>query len=190
MTVRNALWLRGAFNVLFALYLWLVPLGALQRGLGRGGLYFLGDGLLAVLLAVALYRDARGRWLVALAVADAIARIVAGALILANPDLDAFVIASALFFTAAITVCIALGMVGVLYAVLAARSGAAPSRGGRVRPWPALVASALTLLLGCGLIFGVPGTGDLRLLLAAYAFALGLTLLGATLPRLGTPAAS
>src|SRR5688572_27046990 len=88
MTLRYLLLLRGACNVLFALYFLIAPLSAELHGLTRAGYYALGDGLLALAMAAALLRDDRSQWLFVLAVVDALVRLGLGAMIVANPSLN------------------------------------------------------------------------------------------------------
>ncbi|WP_436825267.1 hypothetical protein [Variovorax sp. DT-64] len=176
-TLRYVLLLRGACSVLFALYFLVAPLSRELHGLTRAGYYALGDGVLALALAAALFRDPRGQWLFVLAVVDALVRLALGAMILANPSLNASVLLGALFSVTIVIAFIALGSLGMLF-VAVGRLGRDPgsnvSRGGA---WPAFIASACALLFGIGLIVGLPGSEDRRLLVGAYALALGLTLL-------------
>jgi hypothetical protein len=177
MTLRYVLLLRGACNVLFALYFLLAPLSGELHGLTRAGYYVLGDGLLALAVAAALFRDLRSRWLFVLAVVDALVRLALGAMILANPSLNASVLIGALFSVTIIIAFIALGIIGMLFVAVGRRVRDPGSNVSRVGAWPAFIASACALLFGIGLIVGIPGSEDRRLLVGAYALALGLTLL-------------
>lgn len=173
--LRLLLLLRGAFGVLFALYLLLAPASApTLKALGHNGTYALVDGLLALVVALALSKVARFNWLFVLALADALIRLVIGAVGYAYPDIEARILGSVAFFGTVVTACIALGAVGVIV-VLAGRRGApAAQRGGGVT---VLAISACTLLLGVALLLGF-GTGDgRRTLVGIFALAVGLCLL-------------
>ena len=67
--LRALIFLRGAFNVLFAGYLLLQPM-IVQRP-ADSGYYALGDGAIAVVLAFTLMREASGGRLFALTLCDA-----------------------------------------------------------------------------------------------------------------------
>lgn len=177
MTLRYVLLLRGACNVLFALYFLIAPLSGELHGLSKAGYYALGDGLLALALAAALFRDLRGQWLFVLAVVDALVRLALGAMILANPSLNASVLIGAIFAVTIIIAFIALGLIGILFVAVGRRVRDLGSNVSRAGAWPAFIASACALLFGIGLIVGIPGSDDRRLLVGAYALAFGLTLL-------------
>ena len=183
MSLRHMLLLRGACNAVFALYLLIFPLAGELHGFSRAGYYAFGDGLLALGLAAALFRDPGGRWLFVLALIDALVRLALGAMILANPGMRSSVFISALFSTAVITAFIALGVIGMLFVAVGRRVRDTTSNVPRAGAWPAFVASGCALLFGIGLIFGIPGSEDRRLLVGAYALALGLTLLLAGIRR-------
>lgn len=165
--LRVLLLLRGAFGVLYALAMLLVP------AFGRNGFYALGDGLLALAVALALSKLPRFKWLFGLVLVDALIRLAIGAVAFAYPDIEARILGSVAFFGGVITACIALGAVGLIY-VLAARRTAPAQRGGVA---PAVVVSACTLLLGVGLLIGYGSADGRRLLVALFALAVGLCLL-------------
>lgn len=165
--LRVLLLLRGAFGVLFALAMLLLP------AFGRNGFYALGDGLLALAVAVALSQLSRFKWLFGLALVDALVRLAIGAVSFAFPDIEARILGSVAFFGGVITACIALGAVGLFY-VLAGRSAAPTQRGGVA---PAAVVSTCTLLLGVGLLLGFGSADGRRLLIEIFALAVGLCLL-------------
>lgn len=173
--LRVLLLLRGAFGVLFALSLLLAPASTpALKALGHNGTYALGDGLLALAMAFALSKVARFNWLFALALADALIRLVIGAVAYAYPDIEARILGSVAFFGTVVTACIALGAVGVIV-VLAGRRGApAAQRGGGLT---VLVISACTLLLGAGLLLGFGAADARRMLVGIFALAVGLCLL-------------
>ena len=148
--------LGGAFNVMFALYLLIAPLDEKLHGLSRGGYYAFGDGLLALGLAAALFRDPRGQWLFVLALIDALVRLALGAMILGNPNMHSSILFSALFSTAVITAFIALGVFGMGFVAVGRRVRDLTSTAPRAGAWPAFVASACALLFGIGLIVGIP----------------------------------
>ena len=75
------------------------------------------------------------------------------------------------FFGTLITVCIALGIVGLI-SVMVNRG---PSPEGRVGAMPAAIASACTLLFGVALMFGFSTLDSRRMLVGLFALALGLT---------------
>lgn len=177
MTVRNVLLLRGACNVMFALYLLAAVLGGEQLRWASIGYYAVGDGFLALALAASLFNDPRSRWLFVLAMVDALFRLLLGAMILANPKMNSSILIGALFSAAVITGFIALGIGGMLYVAVAKRVRGLTSSVDRSGAWPAFAASVCTLLLGIGLIVGIPGSDDRRVIVGMYAIALGLTLL-------------
>jgi len=176
MTLRVALLMRGAFNLLVALYLLIRPEAAIQAGAGRNGYYALADAVLALLLARALAKDPRGRWLVALALVDALVRLLTGVAVFAFPSIESRVLSAVLFFGGIVTVSIALGVAGMLYTVM--RRGvpgtATVARiGGAL---PAFILSACSLLFGLALVTGIESADDRRILIALFALAIGLTL--------------
>lgn len=183
MNLRYVLLLRGAFNVMFALYLLVSFFGRDMHAWTSTGYYALGDGVLALALAAALLHDLRGRWLFVLSLVDALMRLALGAMVLLNPHLSSSILLGALFSVAVITAFIALGIVGMIFVAVTRRVYRLSSSAARTGAWPAFVASACALLLGIGLIFGIPGSDDRRAVVCAYAFALGLTLLLAGLRR-------
>lgn len=173
--LRNLLLMRGAFGVLFALYLLLAPVSdALRQVLGRNGAYALVDGLLALAVAVALSKEARWRWLFVLALVDALTRLVIAAVAFAYPDIEARILTSVVFFGSVITAAMALGLVGMVYVFLGRRAPAGTSRGGAL---PAFVASLSTLLFGIGVMFGFSSADGRRMLVGVFALALGLVFL-------------
>jgi hypothetical protein len=182
--LRIVLLLRAAFNLLFGIGLLVWTQVATLHGLSRGGYYAVLDGLLGLALAAALL-GARARGLAVLVLVDALARLLFGTLILANPGMGQTTLGTAFFFTAAIVACIALGVGGMLYALLRRRAeGLAHEE--RAMLWPAFTMSLLTLLLGASLAVGFIEETR-RAALACYAIALGLAL-GYAGHRLGRPA--
>ena len=169
MALKYLLLARGAFNLLFGLFI----LSSLQAGAPRGGLYAAVDGLLALAVAVALLRS-RARWLFALALVDALVRIGYGAMMLANPGIQKTVLLGALFDAGLIFLLIALGLVGIMYVLLGKPANVDPTQP-RAMTGPALVISAFTLLLGVGFAFGMLDA-ERRGLLACYAVGLGFAL--------------
>lgn len=170
MALKTLLLARGAFNLLFGVALLGLSHVQTLHGTTRGGFYAVADGVLALLLAAALWRSP-ARWLAPLALAEALVRLVLGALILGNPGMERMVVGATVFYTAVIFVCITLGVLGLFYVLLGRRrEGQA-----RVMVWPAAAIAGLTLLLGLGLGFGILEE-QRRELLAAYAILLGLTL--------------
>lgn len=173
--LRILLLLRGAFGVLFALYLLLAPASdALRQMLGRNGSFALVDGLLALAVAFALSKTARWQWLFVLALVDALTRLVIAAVVFAYPEIEARVFSSVVFFGAVITASIALGLVGMVYVFVGRRAPAGSSRGGAL---PAFVASLCTLLFGIGVMFGFSAADGRRMLVGVFALALGLVFL-------------
>jgi hypothetical protein len=176
MLMRQLLLLRGAFNVLFAVFLMMAPTGS-----SLGGYYGVIDGLLGLGLAIALFRNVSGQWLFFVTLLDALVRLALGGMILLNPNITSNLITGAFFTTAVITVFIALGITGVIYALLRAmrqhgRAGASTSL-----VWPMVAASVCTALFGVGLLLGPAGSGERRLVVCAYGLAFGLILLFAGL---------
>ena len=78
------------------------------------------------------------------------------------------------FFGAAVTACIALGVVGLIV-VLTNRAGARGTP--REGALPALIASACMLVLGVALTFEISAEASYRVVVPGFAFALGLTFL-------------
>jgi hypothetical protein len=169
VTLKYLLFARGAFNLLFGLFI----LASMQAGAPQGGLYAAVDGLLALAVAVALLRS-RAPWLFALALVDALVRIGYGAMMLANPGIRKTVLLGALVNTSMIFLLIALGIVGIVYVLLGKPRNVEPTQV-RATTGPALVISAFTLLLGIGFAFGMLDA-ERRGLLACYAVGLGLAL--------------
>ena len=173
--LRVLLLLRGAFGAIFALVMLLAPAStSTAQMLGRNGTFALVDGLLALAVAFALSKTPRFNWLFVLALVDALMRLVISAVALAYPDIEARILGSVAFFGGTITACIALGAAGLVYALAGRRVSSAPRGGGVV---PVLVVSACTLLLGIGLLFGFGTAEGRRLLIGAFALAVGLCLL-------------
>jgi hypothetical protein len=169
VTLKYLLLARGAFNLLFGLYI----LASIQSATPRGGLYAAIDGLLALAIAVALLRS-RARWLFGLALVDALVRIGYGAMLLANPGIRRTILLGALFDAGLIFLLIALGIVGIAYVLLGKPSNV-DSAQPRALTGLALVISLFTLLLGVGFAFGILGAERLGML-GGYAVALGLAL--------------
>jgi hypothetical protein len=169
VALKYLLFARGAFNLLFGLFI----LASMQAGTPRGGLYAAVDGLLALAVAVALLRS-RARWLFALALVDALVRIGYGAMMLANPGIQKTILLGALFNAGLIFLLIALGLVGIAYVLVGKPTNVDPTQP-RAMTGPALVISAFTLLLGVGFAFGMLDA-ERRGLLACYAVGLGFAL--------------
>ena len=156
---------RAAFNLLFGVVLlWLAHQG--HGGLAGGGLFALGDGLLALAIAVTLTRMGAG-WLAVLAGLDGALRLVAGAVVVANPGLGQMPLTAALVLVLLAVALLTLGIVGLGYVLFALR--------GHPVLWPAAAICLCTLLLGAGLSLSFIDQ-QLRLLLAIYGLALGVVL--------------
>ncbi|RZL96726.1 MAG: hypothetical protein EOP82_00125 [Variovorax sp.] len=184
--LRTLTFLRSAFNLLFAIYLLAQPMVA--QGSGHSGYYALGDGAIALVLAVVLFRDPNGRWLFVLALFDALVRLTLGAFLFANPGIGAHALASALTFTAIIFALLALGVAGMVVGLVGQPVPVGIGGMRRARAWPVVIAGLCTLLFGVALVLGPPGADNSRLILCAYAFVFGLALLygGIRLSRLRT----
>ena len=166
----------------YALYLLLAPPSSvLKEMLGRNGVFALVDGLLALAVAFALSKAPPWQWLFVLALVDALVRLAIAAVAFANPDLESRILGSVVFFGAVISVAIALGVVGLIYVQLGRRVTAGGPRGGAV---PALLISACTVLFGVGVMFGFSTADGRRMLVGAFALAIGLICLATGL-RLG-----
>ena len=182
--VRTLIIIRSAFNLIFAVYLLLLPMIA-QRP-SASGYYALGDGAIAIALAIVLFRDPRGRWLFLLVLFDGLVRLALGAFLFANPGVLGSSLGSAIMVTIVIFVMSAMGLAGMVVGLVGrpvATDGAAVRR---ARAWPVFFAGLCTLLFGVALIVGPPGADNSRLIVCAYAFAFGLALLSAGIrpPRL------
>lgn len=175
MNLRSVLLVRGAFGVLFALYSIIGPPAAqLGQMLGRNGYFGFIDGVLALALAFALNKYPPARWLFALALADALVRIATGVIAFAYPNLEQRIVGAVAFFGTLVTVCVALGIVGLIY-VMMNRGGS--SDGPREGAMPAVIASGCTLVFGVALMFGFSTVDGRRMLVGLFALALGLTFL-------------
>jgi hypothetical protein len=175
MNLRSALLVRGAFSVLFALYLMIAPPAAqLEQLLGRNGFFGFIDGVIGLVLAFALKKYPPARWLFALTLADALVRIVVGVVVFAYPNLEDRIVGAVAFFGALITVCIALGIVGLISVMM--NRGASPE-GPREGAMPAAIASVCTLAFGVALVFGFSTVDGRRMVVGLFALALGLTFL-------------
>jgi hypothetical protein len=171
--LKALLLLRGAFNLVLGLALLVLSQERTLSGYGRGGLYALVDGLLALAVAVLLLRS-RGRWLAVLAFPDALVRVILGIMVLANPGMDKSVFGQVFFLATVVVACIGLGVGGIAYVLVVGRRQRA-QEGDEAMGRPALVICVLTLLLGVGLAFGFL-EHERRLMLVGYAIAIGCTL--------------
>ncbi|MBO9513484.1 MAG: hypothetical protein J7549_05140 [Variovorax sp.] len=176
MNLRMVLLLRGAFGLLFTLYLLFAPISVeAQKGLGRNGYYAVIDGLIGMALWFALSRHPTARWLSSLAFADAVVRLVIGVFGLANPGIQSRVLGSVAYYGVVIVACIVLGAVGLIYvAMMSKRELPNGRRSGAV---PAFIVSLCTLLFGLALVFGLATEDSRRDLVIALAGSLGLTYL-------------
>ncbi|MDM0075940.1 hypothetical protein QTH90_16165 [Variovorax sp. J2P1-59] len=175
MNLRSVLLVRGALGVLFGLYVMIAPpVAQLGQQLGRNGYFSIVDGLIALALAFVLTRYAPGKWLFALVLADALMRLVIGVVAFAYPNIEARIVGAVAFFGTLITVCIALGVVGLIYVMM--NRGASPE-GPREGHMPAAIASACTLAFGIALMFGFSTADGRRTLIGIFALATGLTYL-------------
>jgi uncharacterized membrane protein HdeD (DUF308 family) len=174
MKLKMALVARGAYNLLFAIYLCAAPLASAHQALHATGWFVAVDGLLALAVAAAAQGNARTRWLVVPAIVDALARLGVGVLVLAYPDIEERILSAMFFFSATIVLCIALALFGLLYALAARRAGRGYSPG---TAWPLVVISVCTLAFGIGLAFGLSSDEGRRALVASHALVVGLTLL-------------
>jgi len=172
MTPGALLMARGAFNLLFGLgllaMLWADP----SPGYSRGAFYAMADGVLVLAFAVALMLS-RERWLFPVVLADALARLAAGAMIIAYPGMHQRIFGGAFFLSAVVVVLTAVGIVGVVF-ILIRKSAAGGDHDAIV--WPALTVFLCTLLLAAGLAVGMLNGGE-RAILACYAVAAGPLLL-------------
>src|SRR6478735_785803 len=159
--LRILLLLRGAVSVLFALSKLAPATLPAALALNRNGTFSLVDGLLGLAMVFALSRSPRYRWLFGLVLADALLRLLIGLVAVAYPDVEGRILGSIAFFGTIITACVALGAFGLFFVLTGRGAAPADQRGGVL---PALVASACTLLLGVGLLFGF-GSVDARRLL-------------------------
>jgi uncharacterized membrane protein HdeD (DUF308 family) len=172
--LRILLLLRGAVSVLFALSKLAPATLPAALALNRNGTFSLVDGLLGLALAFALSRSPRYKWLFGLVLADAVIRVLIGIVAIAYPDVEGRILGSIAFFGAIITACVALGAFGLFFVLTGRGAAPADQRGGVL---PVLVASACTLLLGVGLLFGFGSVDARRLLIGGVALGIGLCLL-------------
>lgn len=174
--MRQLLLLRGAFNLLFGAFLLMAP-----KDLPLGGYYGVIDGLLGLGLAVAMYRSVRAQWLFFVTLLDAMVRLVFGGTILLNPNITSNLFTGAFFTTAVVTVFIAMGITGVVYALLKAMRQRGEAVDEQSLVWPVVLASVCTALFGMGLLLGPAGSGERRIVACVYGVAFGLILLVAGL---------
>ncbi|MEJ8855591.1 hypothetical protein WKW79_13480 [Variovorax robiniae] len=174
--MRQLLLLRGAFNILFGLGLLLAP-----KSTALGGWYGVIDGVLGLGLAIALFRSVQGQWLFFVVLLDAMVRLVFGGTILLNPNITSNLFTGAFFTTAVVTVFIAMGITGVIYALLRAMRQRGEPFSTQSFVWPVVAASVCTALFGVGLLLGPAGSGERRIVACVYGVAFGLILLVAGL---------
>ena len=173
MALRSLLLLRGAINVLFAVYMFSLLFRGIANQPMESAVYLIADGLVGLAAAVALWFVPRASWLFVLALVDALLRLAIGSMIYANPDMGSHVLLNAVFFTAIIIAFIVMGVAGILYIVVGSRvdDGSGPPR--NFAP-AALMISICSALLGLGLLFEVPA--DRRMLFGLDTLLLGLAL--------------
>ncbi|MEJ8846338.1 hypothetical protein [Variovorax rhizosphaerae] len=174
--MRQLLLLRGAFNLLFGACLLMAP-----REAALGGYYGVIDGVLGLCLAIALFRSVRGQWVFFVTLLDGVVRLVFGGTILLNPNITSNLFTGAFFTTAVVTVFIALGITGVIYALLRAMQQRREAVAARSYVWPVVAASVCTALFGVGLLLGPAGSGERRIVACVYGVVFGLILLVAGL---------
>jgi hypothetical protein len=173
MSLRTVLLLRGAISVLFVAYLMLMsPIGDPQSG--HNGYFALLDGLLGMALWFTLSNHPAGRWLSGLAFADAIMRLIIGVVTFIAPNIQSRMLGAVVYLGAIVVACIVLGAIGLIYVSMNKR-GAPVSR--RIGAFPALIASACTMLFGVALVLGFSTDDGRRSLVAMLTLALGLTYL-------------
>ncbi|HEY6512139.1 MAG TPA: hypothetical protein VI032_09185 [Burkholderiaceae bacterium] len=181
--LKNLLIVRAVFNLLFGIVLVFWMEHEVLRGIGRGGFYLLGDGVLTLAIAAAL-RGLRPS-LAMITAADGLLRLGAGAFIYANPGLEKMVMTTALFLVVVSIGFITLGIVGLAIVWLGARKVAAGAAAA-APAWPPAAIALCTLLLGVGIAISFFDQ-QLRLILVGYMLMVGV-LLGYTAWRL--PASS
>ena len=162
---------RGIFNLAFGIALVGLANSKAMHGANWAGIFALVDGLLGLAWATLIWT--RARWLFALAYADAIVRILIGALLLGNPGMEASVIGSALFFSLMSVALMTFGILGAA-CVWWTRPRMTPA-GSEDVVWPALISCALTAMLGLGVGVGFLDV-DKRAALSAYCIVFGVLL--------------
>ncbi|MGJ7562253.1 hypothetical protein ACSFBM_00165 [Variovorax sp. GB1R11] len=174
MNLKTALIARGAYDLLFAIYLWAAPAAGARQALHTTGCFLTVDGLVALGVAVLMRGNPSTRWLAAPAIVDALARLSVGTLVLAHPNIEDRILSAVFLFTATIALCISMGLVGLGYAMAAKRLGRDYRSG---TAWPLVTISISTLAFGVGLAVGLSSDETRRALVGATALAVGLTLL-------------
>lgn len=163
---------RGIFNLAFGIALVGLANAKAMHGANWAGIFALVDGLFGLVWATLIWT--RARWLFALACADAIVRILIGALLLGNPGMEASVIGSALFFSLLSVALMTFGILGAACVWWARPRGKTPAESEDV-VWPALISCALTAMLGLGVGVGFLDA-DKRAALSAYCIVFGVLL--------------
>ena len=173
----SLLLLRGALNVLFALYLFASP-GLDRLRLFRDFSYVaITDGVLALLTAGLLLRGSRSESSrpAALAVFDALTRLGAGVAILVWPGIPYSVVLTVVFVSILAAWALFRGVAGVALAIREAQRETP-----RVAVGPFALAAAASLVFAVTLFFALKdGLLGGRVLLACYTLALGAALLAA-----------
>jgi hypothetical protein len=177
MNLKATLLARGTADLLFACYFFAMSLSGVPQSLHAAGGYLAVDGLLALCLAAAVHAHSRTRWLVGLALLDALARLWVSAIIFMYPRVEDWLL-STMFMRAALTAfCIAVGAAGMVYVLVARRASC--SGYGIGTAWPAILLCLYTLAVGVGLALGWIGIDGDRTLIASNALVVGFTLLAA-----------
>ena len=183
----SLLLLRGALNVLFALYLFASP-GLDRLRLFRDFSYVaIADGMLALLMAGLLLRGRRAgsSMPAAFAMLDALTRLGAGIAILVWPGIPYSVVLTVLFIGILAAWALFRGITGVALAIREAHREAP-----RVAVGPFALAAAASLVFGATLFVALrdPLLINARLLLACFTLALGAALVAAGWRRRRAPA--
>lgn len=181
MNLKATLLVRGTADLLFACYFFVMSLSGEPQSLRAAGGYLAVDGLLALCLAAAVHAHSRTRWLVGLALLDALARLWVSAIIFMYPHVEDWLLSTTFMRAAMTAVCIAVGIAvgiaGLVYVLVARR--ASSSGYGIGTAWPAILLCLYTLAVGIGLALGWIGIDGDRTLIASNALVVGFTLLAA-----------
>jgi uncharacterized membrane protein HdeD (DUF308 family) len=191
----SLLLLRGALNVLFALYLFASPELDRLRLFRDFSYVAIADGVLALLTAGLLLRASRSGSAkpAGLAAFDALTRLGIGLAVLIWPGIPHSIVLTVLFVGILAAWALFRGVAGVALAIHEAQRQTrreAQHDAPRVAVGPLALAAAASFVFGVTLVVALKDTrlSSVRLLLACYTLALGAALLAAGWHRRRAPA--
>ena len=164
---------RGALNALFGLYFLLAASSSVLRPLQQAGYYFCVDGVLALCTAYVLLRGRSAPWLISVATASALARVLLGAWFLLVPELAGQALTGVLVLVVLSVAAVGLGVGEAVLAFAFGRRSA--------EFWTVFIAAGLAVAAGIALFYVFPDAAGIRRVFGVYALAFGLVLLSAGL---------